>query len=46
MIDRLPRVTGPPDIKKIPAWSGWPLISALIVLLTIEWIWRRRVGLA
>jgi hypothetical protein len=24
----------------------WSLMSLLIALLTIEWIWRRRVGLA
>ena len=27
MIDRLPRVTGPPEVKKTPAWSVWPLLS-------------------
>jgi len=46
MIDRLPRLVGPPEVKKSPAWSGWWLMSLLIVLLTIEWFWRRRVGLA
>ena len=46
MIERLPRVAGPPEIKKTPAWSVWWLLSLLIALLTIEWIWRRRVGLA
>jgi uncharacterized membrane protein len=46
MIDALPRVIGPPEVKKTPAWSVWSLMSLLIVLLTIEWIWRRRVGLA
>ena len=46
MIERLPRIAGPPEIKKTPAWSVWWLLSLLIVLLTIEWVWRRRVGLA
>jgi uncharacterized membrane protein len=46
MIERLPRIVGPPEIKKTPAWSVWWLLSLLIVLLTIEWVWRRRVGLA
>jgi uncharacterized membrane protein len=46
MIERLPRITGPPEVKKTPAWSVWPLLSLLITLLTIEWIWRRRVGMA
>ena len=46
MIERLPRIVGPPEIKKTPAWSGWWLLALLIVLLTIEWVWRRRLGLA
>jgi uncharacterized membrane protein len=46
MIERLPRVAGPAEIKKTPAWSVWSLMSLLIALLTIEWIWRRRAGLA
>jgi uncharacterized membrane protein len=46
MIERLPRVVGPSEVKETPAWSGWWLLSLLIVLLTIEWVWRRRVGLA
>ncbi len=46
MIERLPRIVGPSEIKKTPAWSVWWLLSTLIGLLTIEWIWRRRVGLA
>jgi len=46
MIQRLPHNAGPPEVKKTPAWSVWWLLSSLIVLLTIEWVWRRRVGLA
>jgi uncharacterized membrane protein len=46
MIAGLPRVIGPAEIKKTPAWSVWSLLSLLIALLTIEWIWRRRVGMA
>jgi uncharacterized membrane protein len=46
MVERLPRVAGPAEIKKTPAWSVWSLMSLLIALLTIDWIWRRRVGLA
>jgi uncharacterized membrane protein len=46
MIDKLPRIVGPSEVKKTPAWSVWWLLSLLIVLLTIEWVWRRRVGLA
>jgi hypothetical protein len=46
MIERLPRVVGPPEVKATPAWSRWPLISALIALLAVEWSWRRYLGLA
>ncbi len=46
MLGQLPRIVGPPEVKATPAWSRWPLISALIVLLAIEWAWRRRLGLA
>ena len=46
MLGRLPIAVGPPEIKAMPAWSrGW-LLGSLIALLTVEWIWRRRIGLA
>ncbi len=41
----LPRIVGPSEIKSVPAWSTWPLLLLLLSLLTIEWIWRRRLGL-
>jgi uncharacterized membrane protein len=46
MIERLPRITGPPAVKMTPAWSQAWILVLLIVLLTIEWVWRRRIGLA
>jgi uncharacterized membrane protein len=46
MVEHLPRIIGAPEIKKVPVWSRWWLLSLLIVLLTIEWVWRRRIGLA
>jgi uncharacterized membrane protein len=46
MLGRLPVTVGPPDVKAMPAWSRWWLLSLLIALLTIEWAWRRRIGLA
>jgi len=46
MIKRLPRVTGPPEVKKTPGWSVWSLLVLLLALLTLEWIWRRSIGLA
>lgn len=42
----LPTRSGPPEIDRSPAWSrGW-LLCVLIGLLTVEWVWRRRLGLA
>jgi uncharacterized membrane protein len=46
MIERLPRNTGPPPVKMTPAWSQAWVLMILIGLLTVEWVWRRRVGLA
>jgi hypothetical protein len=46
MLEQLPTVVGPPEVNATPAWSRWPLLSALITLLAIEWAWRRYLGLA
>jgi hypothetical protein len=46
MLDRLPKVVGPTEVKKVPAWSRWWLLALLLALLTVEWVWRRRLGLA
>ena len=46
MLTRLPISMGPPEIKKVPAWSRWWLLAALLGLMTAEWVWRRRLGLA
>jgi uncharacterized membrane protein len=46
MIEALPRVFGPPEIKKAPMWSRWWLLTLLLGLLTVEWVYRRRLGLA
>ena len=46
MIEALPRVVGPPEIKKAPIWSQWWLLTLLLGLLTIDWVYRRRLGLA
>ncbi|MEE8452980.1 MAG: glutamine amidotransferase [Thermoguttaceae bacterium] len=42
----LKREIGPPTVRKVPLWDRWWLIGTLVVLLTVEWIWRRSVGLA
>jgi hypothetical protein len=46
MLGRMPVAVGPPDVKSMPAWSRWWLLTFLIGLLTVEWVWRRRIGLA
>src|SRR5262249_24410325 len=42
----LPVNVGPPTVKRSPLWRNWWLIAGLRTLLTIEWCWRRRLGLA
>lgn len=46
LVEDVPVEAGTPVVSKAPLWSrGW-LLSVLLGLLTIEWIWRRSVGLA
>lgn len=45
VVDR-PAEQGPPIVRTTPLWSRWWLLFALIGLLTIEWFWRRSLGLA
>jgi hypothetical protein len=46
VLNRVPKNVGPPVIKRSPLWSGWWLWSLILGLLTIEWCWRRALGLA
>jgi uncharacterized membrane protein len=46
MLESLPRRVAPSDVRTTPAWSVWWLLALLIVLLTVEWVWRRRLGMA
>ena len=45
-LTELPVKVGPPEVRKTPLWSRWPILAVLMGLLTIEWILRRSVGLA
>jgi uncharacterized membrane protein len=45
-LGELPNKEGPPNVERIPVWSRWWLVVVLLVLLTAEWLWRRRLGLA
>lgn len=42
----VPTSVGPPVVKKTPLWSTWWLWFWVLGLLTVEWLWRRVVGLA
>jgi uncharacterized membrane protein len=46
MLGDLPVTVGPSQVKAMPAWSRWWLLTLLVALLTVEWVWRRRLGLA
>jgi hypothetical protein len=46
LIRNVPVTTGPAEVRKTPAWSNWWLLGGLLGVLTIEWCWRRRIGLA
>ena len=41
-----PVEAGPPVVRRTPLWSRWWLLSLLVGLLTVEWFWRRSIGLA
>jgi hypothetical protein len=45
-LGKIPIAVGPPEIRRTPAWSRWWLLLVLIALLTVEWVWRRWLGLA
>ena len=42
----VPVNVGPPIIKKAPLWSNFWIWGLVIGLLTVEWCWRRTLGLA
>jgi uncharacterized membrane protein len=42
----VPVSVGQPIIKRSPLWSGWWMWGLIVGLLTVEWCWRRSIGLA
>ena len=46
LIEHLSSQAGPPVVRQVPIWSQWWLLVPLLLLLTIEWVWRRSLGLA
>jgi uncharacterized membrane protein len=46
VLNDVPLSVGPPVVKRTPMWSTWWMWGLLVGLLTVEWCWRRRLGLA
>jgi len=46
VIQKLPVKVGPSITSKTPIWSTWLLWTWIIGLLTVDWLWRRKIGLA
>lgn len=46
VLGEIPIKVGAPVVSRSPIWSSWWLWCWLVGLLTAEWLWRRRVGLA
>jgi hypothetical protein len=42
----VPADVGPPIVRRVPLWSNIWLLGLLLALLTVEWCWRRSLGLA
>ena len=46
ILNAVPAKLGAPVISRAPLWHTWWLWGWLLLLLTGEWIWRRKLGLA
>lgn len=46
VLTNVPLNVGPPIVRRSPMWSNWWLLGIILALLTVEWSWRRRLGLA
>jgi hypothetical protein len=43
---QLPVAVSPPTIRQTPLWNSWMILYGLLVILGMEWISRRWLGLA
>jgi hypothetical protein len=46
VLNDVPVNVGPPIVKRAPLWSNIWVWGLLLGLLTVEWCWRRMLGLA
>lgn len=46
IVENLPVTIGPPVIRKEPLWNRWTWWTVVVVLLSAEWLYRRKLGLA
>ncbi|HEV3006611.1 MAG TPA: hypothetical protein VGX78_19225, partial [Pirellulales bacterium] len=46
VLAEVPLDVGPPIVKRLPLWSNAWVLGLLLGLLTVEWCWRRKLGLA
>lgn len=46
MITNIDVKQGPPVVRKSPLWSNWWMWTMIVGLLTVDWLWRRSIGLA
>lgn len=46
LLDSAPTSIAPPVVRRAPLWSNALVLLILLGLLTVEWFWRRMLGLA
>jgi hypothetical protein len=46
VLNDAPVDVGVPIVRRSPAWSNWWVLGLLMGLLSVEWCWRRALGLA
>jgi uncharacterized membrane protein len=46
ILRNVPLDVGPPVIRRSPLWSTWWMWGLILGLLSLEWCWRRTLGLA